>query len=122
MIGIANAPAGFDGSEAWARLRLEVAPVFNTYMLELERSNRRLWRTNQRLARGYLGIADSAAATTLARLRSRAELAEAELAEIRAQQAPRSAGVQARLRRTIALLLPHGLVLLRDRLRTRPRG
>jgi SAM-dependent methyltransferase len=116
MIGIANPPAGFDGSHAWARLRLAVAPAFNTYMLELERANTRLWRTNQQLARGYLGTADSAAATTLARIRSRAELAEAPA------QPPLAARIGASLRRAVALLLPHGLVVLRDRLRNQHRG
>ncbi len=61
LVGAEAAPAATS-----ARMQLAVAPAFNSYMLELERANRELWRTNQRLARAYLGAADSAAAAMLA--------------------------------------------------------
>jgi hypothetical protein len=52
---------------AAAAMQLEVAPTHNRYMVELERANRELWRANQRLWRERLGIADSAAASRIAR-------------------------------------------------------
>ena len=46
-------------------MQLNVAPAASRYMLDLERENRTLWRTNQRLARDKLAVADSAAASAL---------------------------------------------------------
>jgi 2-polyprenyl-3-methyl-5-hydroxy-6-metoxy-1,4-benzoquinol methylase len=110
MIAIANPSPRLADSGAWARLRLGVAPTFNTYMLDLERANQRLWRTNQQLARQQLGIADSAAAATLDRLHRRVwETTEAPPGLVR-----RVAG---RLKRALAYVLPHGLVVLQAKLR-----
>lgn len=53
---------------ASSSMQLSVAPNFHRYMLELESENRTLWRTNQRLARARLGVADSAAAAALKRI------------------------------------------------------
>ena len=76
---------------------------------ELERENQRLWRTNQALARERLGVADSAAAATLERIRTRSGLADAEPSI--AQR------IGARIWRVATLILPHGIVLMRMRLR-----
>jgi hypothetical protein len=51
-----------------SHMQLAVAPTFHRYMLDLERENRVLWRTNVRLAREKLGVADSAAAAALKRI------------------------------------------------------
>jgi SAM-dependent methyltransferase len=63
-----------------ARMHLAAAPVYNRYMLGVERANQELWRENTRLARGSLGKSDAAAATVIFRLqrelRVRAERAE----------------------------------------------
>jgi SAM-dependent methyltransferase len=109
LIAIANPPAGHDASGAWARVRLGVAPALNTYMLDLERANRRLWRTNRQLARERLGVADSAAAATLDRIRSRAGPG------LEGQGVGRRLGN--RIKRAITLVVPHGIVLTVMRLR-----
>lgn len=60
-----------------ARAQLELAPVHNRYMKNLEAANAELRRANARLGREWLGKADSAAASLLAKLESeRAELEE----------------------------------------------
>jgi SAM-dependent methyltransferase len=60
----------------WAQMHLEAAPVHNRYLLSLERANIELRRVNARLGRSNLGIADSAAASLLAKLdRTERELA-----------------------------------------------
>jgi 2-polyprenyl-3-methyl-5-hydroxy-6-metoxy-1,4-benzoquinol methylase len=57
------------------RAQLELAPVHNRYMKNLEAANEELRRTNARLGREWLGKADSAAASLLAKLEwERAEL------------------------------------------------
>jgi 2-polyprenyl-3-methyl-5-hydroxy-6-metoxy-1,4-benzoquinol methylase len=57
------------------RAQLELAPVHNRYMRNLETANLELRRTNARLGRQWLGKGDSAAASLLAKLEAeRAEL------------------------------------------------
>jgi 2-polyprenyl-3-methyl-5-hydroxy-6-metoxy-1,4-benzoquinol methylase len=48
-------------------MQLEAAPLANRYMRNLERANKVLWRTNQRLGRSHLGKADSAAGALVAK-------------------------------------------------------
>jgi SAM-dependent methyltransferase len=57
-----------DAAADSANMHLEVAPVNNRYMLDLERANRELRIANARLARHHLGKSDSASATLLARV------------------------------------------------------
>ena len=103
------AMAGFAGAveAAEARMHLTAAPASNTYMLDLERANRRLWRENRRMARERLGMADSAAAAALERLRQADD----------ARRGPVSlAGrIAAAVKRAIALILPHGVILAQQR-------
>jgi SAM-dependent methyltransferase len=103
LAGVGDAPA------ADARMHLNVAPASNTYMLDLERTNRQLWRVNRRMARERLGVADSAAAAALEQLR-------------RAEEAPREPPLQSApvrlwlaVKRAIALILPHGLIVRQQR-------
>jgi SAM-dependent methyltransferase len=68
---------GLDGvaaSAASADLTLAAAANHNDYMRTLERANAELHRTNQRLARGWLGVHDAAAASAEARQRKVDEL------------------------------------------------
>jgi hypothetical protein len=89
-------------SEELSRLQDRVA--------QLERENERLWRTNQQLARERLGIADSAAAAALERSRAGGQ---GDVA------APSSAArFFGRIRRGLVLALPHGVVLMRMRMRS----
>jgi SAM-dependent methyltransferase len=67
LLAIVNADRALASLAESTRMQLNVAPVFNRYMLDLERENRMLWRANQRLARDTGGIADSAAAAELNR-------------------------------------------------------
>jgi SAM-dependent methyltransferase len=74
-----------DALAAWsadARLHFAVSPVSNRYLLNLQRANVELRRVNARLARGFLGKADSAAASLVARV----EDAERALAEATPKQ------------------------------------
>jgi SAM-dependent methyltransferase len=86
------------------RMQLAAAPAHNRYVLNLERSIREMWQTNARLARSRLGVDDSAGAAVLSRLgdriaelelrlaqaEHRAEVAEAEVARVKAwYDAPR---------------------------------
>jgi hypothetical protein len=89
-------------SDELSRLEARVA--------ELERENQRLWRTNQQLARDRLGIADSAAAATIERIRAGGGSAHAAPTAI--------ARLGGRIRRAFVLALPHGVVLMRMRLRS----
>jgi 2-polyprenyl-3-methyl-5-hydroxy-6-metoxy-1,4-benzoquinol methylase len=50
-------------SAASARITFAAAPQASAYMRELERVNAELYRTNTKLARGWLGIHDAAAAS-----------------------------------------------------------
>jgi SAM-dependent methyltransferase len=64
---------------ASAVMRLEAEPLNQRYVRGLERANAELRRVNARLARSWLGRADSAAATLVARVqRLEQSLAEAE--------------------------------------------
>lgn len=110
LIGIAG--VGEPDRLAETRMHLTVAPASNTYMLELERANRRLWRENRRLARERLGVADSAAASALERLRQ-ADEAEHRQAATGPRSAPRR--IAAAIKRAVALILPHGLILRHQR-------
>jgi SAM-dependent methyltransferase len=65
----------------WVRMHLEAAPAHNCYLLNLERANTELRRANARLGRDLLGVADSAAASLLAKL----ERTERELAAVKNQ-------------------------------------
>ena len=67
FLAIFNAPEDAARTVS-AQMQMVVAPEENTYMLDLERANKRLWRTNQELARGHLGKADSASAALLAKV------------------------------------------------------
>lgn len=107
---IALAGLGPERAPASARMELAAAPAFNAYMLDLERSNERLWQTNLRLSRERLGIADSAAAATVERLRRADEEAEA-LRRATPPPQPLLVRVGAALKRALVLILPHGLVL-----------
>jgi SAM-dependent methyltransferase len=53
---------------ASARMQLNVAPVNARYQQNLERANQELWRENARIGRHRIGVADSAAASLLARV------------------------------------------------------
>jgi SAM-dependent methyltransferase len=65
-----------------ARMRLAVAPAYNRHMINLERSNRELWRENARISRHLLGKAGAAAATEQLRIQARAEAAEQRIREL----------------------------------------
>jgi 2-polyprenyl-3-methyl-5-hydroxy-6-metoxy-1,4-benzoquinol methylase len=67
FLAIVNADSALASLAESTRMQLNAAPVFNRYMLDLERENRMLWRANQRLARDKVGTADSAAASALNR-------------------------------------------------------
>jgi SAM-dependent methyltransferase len=67
ILAIVNADRALASLAESTRMRLNVAPVHNRYMLDLERENRMLWRANQRLARNTGEAADSAAASALYR-------------------------------------------------------
>jgi 2-polyprenyl-3-methyl-5-hydroxy-6-metoxy-1,4-benzoquinol methylase len=69
------------GGHADAGLALAAAPNHNEYMRTLERANAELRRINARLARGWLGVHDAAAASANARRRK----LEAEVAELEAK-------------------------------------
>jgi 2-polyprenyl-3-methyl-5-hydroxy-6-metoxy-1,4-benzoquinol methylase len=77
LVNFDETPAG----HADAALALAVAPHHNEYMRTLEHANAEIRRINARLARGWLGIHDAAAASANARRRK----LEAEVAELEAQ-------------------------------------
>lgn len=90
-----------------AQIRVVVAPQQNTYMLDLERANKRLWRTNQELARERLGKADSAAAALLAKVPP--ELADGAPPQSRWEPLFR---IGRRLRTAFFMVIPHGFLVL----------
>jgi 2-polyprenyl-3-methyl-5-hydroxy-6-metoxy-1,4-benzoquinol methylase len=67
-----------------ARMSLAAAPNYNSYIRTLEAANDDLYRTNRRLARGFLGVNDTAAATVIARIESNTEQA-AEIERLRSR-------------------------------------
>lgn len=91
-----------------ARMRMVLAPQQNSYMLDLERANKRLWRTNQELARERLGKADSAAAALLAKIPPEPE-EEPPPPPSRWEPLLR---IGRRVRTAVAMILPHGLLVL----------
>lgn len=93
-----------------ARMQLVVAPASSTYMLALERANKRLWRTNQQLARERIGMADSAAAALLAKVPPDPERQPASRSEPLYR-------LGRRLRTVIGLIVPHGFMVLLAKLR-----
>jgi SAM-dependent methyltransferase len=70
-----------DAGWASPRMKLIAAPAHTRYMRNLERANAELRHTNARLAREKLGVAESAAASLLARV----ERLETELEQARAR-------------------------------------
>ena len=109
-------------SETVARMRLSTSPGQSDYMRALERANVELHRTNVQLGRGRLGVHDSAAAFTVARVRDLEERLAREM-EVAAQndryfqtaravlQTPRHRAAEAIYRRI--LRLPGGAGLAR---------
>jgi ubiquinone/menaquinone biosynthesis C-methylase UbiE len=67
------------------RMRLVAAPLYNRYIMGLERANRELWAENARLGRERLGVSDAAAGAVQARmaaLREARELAEQRIKDL----------------------------------------
>jgi SAM-dependent methyltransferase len=114
LIGLANLREERRPGLASSRVQVAVAPTFNTYMLQLEKANRELRRANLRMSRDRIGVADSAAAATVEQLR-RAEEAE--------PPRPPPRGPLTRLwsaaKRVVAMIVPHGLIVLQQRLKER---
>lgn len=81
--------------QATSRMHVEAAPLHNRYVLNLERANAELRRTNARLTRRRLGTADSAAASLLAQL----ETARAELERVLQERREREEAEAERRRR-----------------------
>jgi SAM-dependent methyltransferase len=72
--------ANFDGSVQavnQVRAQLAIAPTYNRHMANLERANRELRLANARLGKNQIGVADSAAASLIGRLRGAEEELEA---------------------------------------------
>jgi 2-polyprenyl-3-methyl-5-hydroxy-6-metoxy-1,4-benzoquinol methylase len=69
-----------EDSPVKAHMQLATAPTHNRYMTDLERANDELRRTNARLAHERIGVANSAGATLLAKLK-RAEIEVTTLRE-----------------------------------------
>lgn len=116
FLAVVNADRGLASLGASSRMQLSVAPSFNHYMLDLERENKRLRQTNQRLAREPLAIADSAAASALGPGDRPAELPPG---------LERVAEVGTRVAKGLAIvvlnILPHALTLVLLRIRGRLR-
>ena len=77
-------------------------------MLDLERANKRLWRTNQELARERLGKADSAAAALLAKIPPD-PAGDAPAPPSRWEPLLR---IGRRLRTAFFMIVPHGFLVL----------
>jgi 2-polyprenyl-3-methyl-5-hydroxy-6-metoxy-1,4-benzoquinol methylase len=120
-IAVVNVPTDAV-SETVAHMRLSTSPGQNDYMRALERANVELHRTNVRLGRARLGVHDSAAAFTVARVHELEERLAREI-EIAAQndryfqaaravlQSPRHRAVEAIHRRLVRV--PGGAGLAR---------
>jgi SAM-dependent methyltransferase len=117
FIAVVNADRALASLAESTRMQLNAAPVFNRYMLDLERENRMLWRANQRLARDT-GQADSAAAAELNRRHGGgAPELPASLEPIAAAGTKLAKGLA-----TVVLnILPHALTLVVLRIRARLR-
>jgi 2-polyprenyl-3-methyl-5-hydroxy-6-metoxy-1,4-benzoquinol methylase len=118
FLAIVNADRALASLAESTRMQLSVAPVFNRYMLDLERENRMLWRANQRLARDTGGRADSAAAAELNR---RHGGAAPELPASLEPVAVVGTKVARRLAAIVLNILPHALTLVLLRIRARLR-
>ena len=96
-------------------MHLAAAPSLDARVAELERANDRLRRTNARMARERLGIADSAAAVAVERLRREDEARRLERLR---EPEPLSLPVRAwgSFKRKLAWLVPHGLIVLQQRM------
>jgi len=89
--------------EAVARIHVEAAPLHNRYVHNLERANAELRRTNARLARKTLGIADSAGASLLAKL----EATQSELESVLRAEQERNAAEEAEAARVHSVAVLH---------------
>ena len=114
FLAVVNADEALSSLAGSARMQLAVAPAFNRYMLDLERENRALWRTNQRLARGAGAIADSAAATALQPDHDELPARLEPVAEVGTR-------VAKGLGTVVLSILPHALTLVLLRIRARLR-
>jgi SAM-dependent methyltransferase len=115
FIGIVNSERGPAAEHGLNRMEFVAAPTFSSYMLQLERANRRLWRTNQRLAREWLGVADSAAASAIKG--TEPDEYPDWLEPVAARGAPVVRGAM----KILLTILPHGLTLILLRIRDRLR-
>jgi SAM-dependent methyltransferase len=122
FLAVVNADAALSSLAASARMQLAVAPSFNRYILDLERENKALWRTNERLARDTGGIADSAAAAALTQQQDELPAHLEPVAEV-ATRVAMGLGTRVANRLWIVVLsiLPHALTLLVLRIRARLR-
>jgi hypothetical protein len=102
-----------------AQLNLVATPSHNRYMLELERANAELRRTNRQLARGIYGKRDAAAGLVIARL-EHAEHSARQLREL--QSAPRYRAVDALIAAVRRVPGVHHLARLVWRVATRGKG
>lgn len=118
FLAIVNTDQALASLSGSTRMQLSVAPAFTRHMLDLERENRMLWRTNQRLARDTGAIADSAAASTLAR---RHGLGEPELPAGLEPVAVVGTKLAKGLATIVLNILPHALTLVLLRIRARLR-
>jgi 2-polyprenyl-3-methyl-5-hydroxy-6-metoxy-1,4-benzoquinol methylase len=73
---------GERANETTAVMHVQADPLNQRYLTGLERANEELRRTNERLARGWRGVADSAAAALVAK----AERLEEALTEVQKQR------------------------------------
>jgi len=112
LIGIANLAEAAHSRPASTQMQISAAPAPNTHVLQLEEENRQLARANLRLARERVGIADSAAAAALERLRRAEEQAAIQVGARGALQ--RSLRT---LKRALAFIVPHGLMVLQQRVK-----
>jgi 2-polyprenyl-3-methyl-5-hydroxy-6-metoxy-1,4-benzoquinol methylase len=109
LIGVDSAQV----EQAQAGLVLVAAPHHNQYMRQLERTNAELFRTNSRLARGWLGVHDAAAARCMRLEAKVVELERIARHHKAALEAPRYRAVDA-IRR-VAFGIPGVATLLRLR-------
>jgi 2-polyprenyl-3-methyl-5-hydroxy-6-metoxy-1,4-benzoquinol methylase len=105
-----------DAALPQGRMRLALAAHNNRYMRQLERVNRELYQANQRLARGYRGRFDSAAAALGAKAEAYRREVEKAKADIEfMQEQVRIANADAQQARDAAALAELRLEALRNR-------